>query len=606
MQDTLKDLSDRQLMQTMQAGSSPQYLVLAEMQRRKKMREEGAQAEPQSDRSVADDIISGIAAVPTRPMEMAEGGIVSFAKGGKTGRMKGEEEACWTDASTGEKYCPPSTPQMEMPRTGQRKSFNEGGDVSSDYRAAARTMAEQYGVDPDLFERLIEQESGFDPNATSRVGARGLGQVMPNTASDPGYGVAPLENIDDSNENLRFAAEYYATMLDKFGGDERLALAAYNAGPGAVARAGGVPDYPETRAYVDAIAGQQPAPTPTRLAGGSGPMGMGPGGPMGVGGGSTFAPGRPGEYSMPEPTPKPEPQAAPSSTPAYTASGVPVPGHEGWLYNPEQDVFYNPEGRLQSPPVDPEGWEGTGTTIRRFRRDAAEEAGLAEEDVGTKPVIESSKRARAAAAPSGGANVNPFASGTTGTDDTDPTPTQPAGEDGLMELMRSLQEERQGLRESSRQDAINQALIRAGLSMAASDNPNFLGALGEGGLQGLAGFQSAMESAAERQGDISSEEVDLMVAREANDIRRQAADASRANAAVRARQGQINNLIDLYEAEQKALLENPAAVDEEKAAAQKRVSALKQQIDALMGISENSGGGASGPADRTNVTIDGE
>jgi len=566
MQDTLKDLSDRQLMQTMQAGSSPQYLVLAEMQRRKKMREEGAQAEPQSDRSVADDIISGIAAVPTRPMEMAEGGIVSFAKGGKTGRMKGEEEACYVDSRTGEKYCPPSRPQMEMPRTGQRKSFQAGGDVISDYRAAARKMAEQYGVNPDLFERIVEQESGFNPEAVSPVGARGLGQVMPNTASEPGYGVAPLENIDDPNENLRFAAEYYAAMLDKFGGDERLALAAYNAGPGAVSRAGGVPDYPETQAYVDTIAGQQPASMPSQLAGGSGPMGMGPGGPMGAGGGSTFAPGQPGAYSMPESTSEP------------AVNGQEREPLSDRIMN--ADEFSQAEAGLYG---DPESvGTGTGLPFIRYKGEPILASG---EEREARRQAEREQAADAETSPAEGPTSDiPLADPDPSKNDDGDDDRDVPREDGLMELMRSLQEERQDIREGSRQDAINQALIRAGLSMAASDNPNFLGALGEGGLQGLAGFQSAMESAAERQGDISSEEVDLMVAREANDIRRQAADASRANAAVRASQAQIKNIIDLIRMEQERLVESASMMTaEEQAATAERINQYRKELDALQG-----------------------
>jgi hypothetical protein len=117
--------------------------------------------------------------------------------------------------------------------------------------------AEQFDVPADLLRRLVQQESGFNPTAVSPVGAQGLGQVMPATARDPGYGVQPLaaEDLMDPAENLRFSAEYLSAMMREFDGNERLALAAYNAGPGAVREYGDVPPYQETQNYVRAILG---------------------------------------------------------------------------------------------------------------------------------------------------------------------------------------------------------------------------------------------------------------------------------------------------------------------------------------------------------------
>ena len=114
--------------------------------------------------------------------------------------------------------------------------------------------AERYGLDPALFRRLIAQESRGDPTAVSGAGAEGLGQVMRDTARDPGYGVTPLaaENLQDPAENLRFSAEYFAAMLNEFE-DPALALAAYNAGPGAVKKYDGVPPFEETQNYVSTI-----------------------------------------------------------------------------------------------------------------------------------------------------------------------------------------------------------------------------------------------------------------------------------------------------------------------------------------------------------------
>ena len=135
-------------------------------------------------------------------------------------------------------------------------------------RALAAQMAERYGLDPEVFVRQIQQESSFNPQARNRrTGATGLGQVMAATAQDPGFGVTPLRDRLDPVENLRFSAEYMAAMLNKYDGDYRLALAAYNAGPGRVDRAGGIPGIEETQNYVAKILGGQlrPEPRPANL-----------------------------------------------------------------------------------------------------------------------------------------------------------------------------------------------------------------------------------------------------------------------------------------------------------------------------------------------------
>ncbi|TCP23095.1 transglycosylase-like protein with SLT domain [Rhodovulum adriaticum] len=122
------------------------------------------------------------------------------------------------------------------------------GKYRGEYLAVARAAARRHNVPEDLFLRLVQQESGWNPKAVSHKGAIGLAQLMPDTARR--LGVDP----EDPRQNLDGGARYLRRQYERFR-SWRLALAAYNAGPEAVARHDGVPPYKETRNYVTAILG---------------------------------------------------------------------------------------------------------------------------------------------------------------------------------------------------------------------------------------------------------------------------------------------------------------------------------------------------------------
>lgn len=122
------------------------------------------------------------------------------------------------------------------------------GRYRGPYLEMAKDAAKRHGVPEDLFLRLVQQESGFNPGARSHKGAIGLAQLMPGTAQR--LGVDP----HDPRQNLEGGARYLRQMYSRFG-SWRLALAAYNAGPEAVEKHSGVPPYDETRNYVRVILG---------------------------------------------------------------------------------------------------------------------------------------------------------------------------------------------------------------------------------------------------------------------------------------------------------------------------------------------------------------
>ena len=119
---------------------------------------------------------------------------------------------------------------------------------ASGYEHAVETHSTTYQVDPKLVKAVIAIESCFDKQAVSSVGAQGLMQLMPATARE-----LEVWNSFDANQNIRGGTKYLSQMLKRFNNNTELALAAYNAGPGAVEKYGGIPPYAETRGYVKKV-----------------------------------------------------------------------------------------------------------------------------------------------------------------------------------------------------------------------------------------------------------------------------------------------------------------------------------------------------------------
>lgn len=129
-----------------------------------------------------------------------------------------------------------------------QQAYAVGGSGNSDIESLIAQVGQKYGVDSNLIRQVVLAESGFDPGAVSQAGAMGLMQLMPGTAQS--YGVT---NPMDPAQNLDGGTHFLRDLLDRFKGNVPLAVAAYNAGPGAVDKYQGIPPYQETQNYVQKI-----------------------------------------------------------------------------------------------------------------------------------------------------------------------------------------------------------------------------------------------------------------------------------------------------------------------------------------------------------------
>ncbi|MGN1152763.1 MAG: lytic transglycosylase domain-containing protein [Candidatus Gastranaerophilaceae bacterium] len=134
---------------------------------------------------------------------------------------------------------------------GQKSTINSNNASANsnishkDIDALIDKYSSQNNLDPDFVKAVVKQESGFNPNAKSHCGAMGLMQLMPATAQ--GLGVT---NAFDAEQNIYGGTKYLKGLMDRFGNNKELALAAYNAGPNAVKKYNGIPPYKETQNYV--------------------------------------------------------------------------------------------------------------------------------------------------------------------------------------------------------------------------------------------------------------------------------------------------------------------------------------------------------------------
>jgi len=175
--------------------------------------------------------------------------IQTVETGGKSG--KGSFGAALAEATAVEGA--PTTSPLPTTTTASTNpsSFAAGEETGSvPFASTIEAACAKYGLNPNLLAGLIEQESHFDPTVGSAAGAQGLTELMPETASSLG-----VTDPHDPTQSIEGGARLLSEKLKEFGGNTELALAAYNAGSGAVQQYNGIPPYPETEGYVQKVLG---------------------------------------------------------------------------------------------------------------------------------------------------------------------------------------------------------------------------------------------------------------------------------------------------------------------------------------------------------------
>jgi len=241
--------------------------------------------------------------------------------------------------------------------------------------------------------------------------------------------------------------------------------------------------------------------------------------------------------------------------------GVPVPGHEGWRYDGETGQYFNPEGRLASGPVG--GYKGATRGSFERREDAK------------------GSKARQQKVDAAQATINDYLN------NQKVAPTEAS--DALMDLYNEIMSERKGGKEA-KDRSTNEALMRMGFSMMSSKNPDFFGALGEGGIEGLKAYTESQKAEAERRKALTGEAVDLLAARERSVSGAVTAAVSQAES--------IRKRIDDLTKEYGPLT---GASPEEKAAAAKAIADLEKQYNSLLGMQGAITSGSGLPPGYQNI-----
>ncbi len=185
-----------------------------------------------------------VAAVPARAdvLEIGEAGEARWVSGPNVAALE-------TPVAQGALAAVPAEASL-VPEGAVADTLRHASVIPARYQPLVHHLAARYDLSPALIEAVVWQESRWRENAVSPAGARGLAQLMPGTARDLGV------NPDDPAANLEGGARYLRQQLDRFDGDLERALAAYNAGPGRVQQAGGIPRIRETQTYVASIIGR--------------------------------------------------------------------------------------------------------------------------------------------------------------------------------------------------------------------------------------------------------------------------------------------------------------------------------------------------------------